>query len=41
MIQNKAPGKDVSDEDIKEKIPKVSKDNPNHFSSFDLSLIHI
>ncbi len=37
MIQNKAPGKDVSDEDIKEKIPKVSKNNPDHFSSFDIS----
>ena len=31
MIQNKAPGKDVSIEDMKEKFPLVAKKNSKHF----------
>ena len=37
MIQNKAPGKDVSAEDMKEKFPLVSKRNNSHFSKFKVS----
>ncbi len=37
MIQNKAPGKDVSREDLKEKFPLVAKKNANHFSSFNVA----
>ena len=37
MIQNASPGKDVSQEDILSKIPKVSKKHPNHYSSFEVS----
>ena len=36
MIQNKAPGKDVSAEDMAEKFPLASKKNSNHFSNFDI-----
>ena len=49
MIQNKAPGKDISLNDMKEKFPLASKKNNSHISKFeicgvpfgDLSLIHI
>ena len=37
MIQNKAPGKDVSVEDMAEKFPLASKKNDTHFSKFDVS----
>ncbi len=37
MIQNKAPGKDVSPEDLKEKFPLAAKKNIGHFSSFDVA----
>tara|TARA_B100001250_G_C19792200_1_gene787047 strand:- start:1089 stop:1982 length:894 start_codon:yes stop_codon:yes gene_type:complete len=37
MIQNKAPGKDVSIEDLKEKFPLAAKKNDTHFSSFDVN----
>jgi len=36
MIQNKAPGKDVSVEDMVEKFPLASKKNNTHFSKFDV-----
>ncbi len=36
MIQNKAPGKDVSVEDMAEKFPLASKKNNIHFSKFDV-----
>ena len=36
MIQNKAPGKDVSVEDMTEKFPLASKKNNTHFSKFDV-----
>ena len=37
MIQNKAPGKDVSAEDMKEKFPLASKKNNEHYSKFEVS----
>jgi 3-deoxy-7-phosphoheptulonate synthase len=37
MIQNKAPGKDVSAEDMKEKFPLASKKNVEHVSKFEIS----
>ena len=37
MIQNKAPGKDVSIEDMKEKFPLVAKKNSKHFSAFEVA----
>ncbi len=37
MIQNRAPGKDVSAEDMAEKFPLASKKNNTHFSKFDVS----
>ena len=36
MIQNKAPGKDVSIEDMAEKFPLASKKSNTHFSKFDV-----
>ena len=36
MIQNKAPGKDVSVEDMAEKFPLASKKSDTHFSKFDV-----
>ena len=36
MIQNKAPGKDVSAEDMAEKFPLASKKNSTHVSKFDI-----
>ena len=37
MIQNKAPGKDVSIEDLKEKFPLAAKKNIDHYSSFNIA----
>ncbi len=37
MIQNKAPGKDVSIEDLKEKYPLAAKRSADHFSSFNVA----
>ncbi len=37
MIQNKAPGKDVSIEDLKEKFPLAAKKNVDHYSSFNIA----
>ena len=36
MIQSRAPGKDVSAEDMAEKFPLASKKNNTHFSKFDI-----
>ena len=36
MIQNRAPGKDISAEDMAEKFPLASKKNSTHFSNFDV-----
>ena len=37
MVDNKFPGKDISDEDIKTKFPLVAKKDPLHKSEFDIS----
>ena len=37
MIQNKAPGKDVSSEDMDEKFPLASKREESHFSKFEIA----
>ena len=37
MIQNKAPGKDVSIEDMKEKFPLTAKKDKSHNSTFEIS----
>ena len=37
MIQNKAPGKDISLDDMKEKFPLASKKSNDHFSKFEIS----
>ena len=37
MIQNKAPGKDVSSEDMDEKFPLASKRRESHFSKFEIA----
>ena len=37
MLENKFPGKDISDEDIKTKFPLVAKKDPNHKSIFKIS----
>ena len=37
MIQNKAPGKDVSIEDMKEKFPLVQRKDAIHFSAFEVA----
>ena len=37
MIQNKAPGKDVTLQDMEEKFPLASKKNDTHFSKFEIS----
>ena len=37
MIQNKAPGKDVSAEDMIEKFPLAAKKNNAHYSKFEVS----
>ena len=36
-MDNKFPGKDISDEDLKTKFPLVAKKNKNHFSSFKVA----
>ena len=35
-IENKFPGKDISEEDLKTKFPLVAKKNPNHVSKFEI-----
>lgn len=37
VIENKAPGKDVSEEDLKTKFPLAAKKNPEHKSRFDVA----
>ena len=37
MIENKFPGKDISEDDIKEKFPLCSKKNQNHYSKFEVA----
>ena len=37
MIQNKAPGKDISLDDMKEKFPMVAKKATSHFSAFEVA----
>ena len=37
MIQNKAPGKDISLDDMKEKFPLVAKKESSHFSTFEVA----
>ena len=37
MIQNKAPGKDVSIEDMKEKFPLTAKKDKSHTSTFEIA----
>ena len=37
MIQNKAPGKDISLDDMKEKFPLAAKKSGSHISKFDIS----
>ena len=37
MIQNKAPGKDISTSDMEEKFPLASKKNDTHFSKFEVA----
>ena len=37
MIQNKAPGKDVSIQDMKEKFPLTAKKNKSHVSTFEIA----
>jgi len=37
MIENKFPGKDISEEDIKEKFPLCAKKKENHFSKFEIA----
>ena len=36
-IENKAPGKDVSEEDLREKFPLAAKKDSNHKSSFEVN----
>ena len=36
-LENKFPGKDISEEDIKTKFPLVAKKNRNHKSKFKIS----
>ena len=37
MISNKLPGKDVSDDDLREKFPLAAKKNESHKSKFEIS----
>ena len=37
MLENKFPGKDISDEDIKTKFPLVAKKSPNHKSIIEIN----
>ncbi len=36
MVDNKFPGKDISEKDIKEKFPLCAKKNKNHYSVFEV-----
>jgi 3-deoxy-7-phosphoheptulonate synthase len=36
-IENKAPGKDVSIEDLKSKFPLAAKNSPEHYSQFEIA----
>ena len=36
MIENKFPGKDISEDDLREKFPLAQK-NQNHYSKFEVS----
>ena len=33
-MDNKFPGKDISDSDLKDKFPLAAKKSPNHYSKF-------
>ena len=33
-MDNKFPGKDISDSDLKDKFPLAAKKSPNHYSRF-------
>ena len=37
MIENKAPSKDISLQDIQTKFPLAAKKDPNHYSAFEIS----
>jgi|TARA_B110000483_G_scaffold92513_1_gene114082 3-deoxy-7-phosphoheptulonate synthase len=37
MIENKFPGKDITEDDIREKFPLCAKKNKNHFSKFEVA----
>jgi 3-deoxy-7-phosphoheptulonate synthase len=37
MIENKFPGKDITEDDIREKFPLCAKKNINHFSKFEVA----
>ena len=37
MIENKFPGKDITEDDIKEKFPLCAKKNQNHYSKFEVA----
>ena len=37
MTENKLPGKDITNEDLKTKFPLVAKKNKNHQSQFNIS----
>ena len=37
MLDNKFPGKDITDSDIKEKFPLCAKKNQNHYSIFEVA----
>lgn len=37
MIENKFPGKDISESDLKDKFPLVAKKKDNHFSKFEVA----
>ena len=37
MIENKFPGKDISESDLKDKFPLAAKKNDNHFSKFEVA----
>lgn len=37
MVENKFPGKDISESDLKEKFPLCAKKNKNHYSKFEIA----
>ena len=37
MVDNKFPGKDITESDIKEKFPLCAKKNKNHYSKFEVA----